>query len=81
MLIEFEFCTIFRFRESTKFGGGLLVEIAGAYVIVRQSHLEPDTCDSISGFPSVDKSRAVHCAMLIQRQTNVNDNDSSIQFM
>ena len=28
----------------------------------------------------MDKSRAVHCAMLIQRQNAVNDNDS-IQFM
>ena len=67
MLIEFEFCnvTIFRPRESIKSGGGWLVQVAGAYVIVSQSHLESDTCDSISGFPSVDKSRAVHCAMLI----------------
>ena len=81
MLIEFEFCTIFRPGESTKFGGGWLVEMTGAYVIVSQSHLEPDTRDSISGFPSVNKSRAVHCAMLIQRQNDVNDNDSSIQFM
>ena len=56
--------------------------MAGAYVIVSQSHLEPDVymwC--ISGFPSVDKSRAVDCAMLIQKQNDVNDNDSSIQFM
>ena len=83
MLIKFEFCTIFRPRESTKSGGGWLVEMAGAYVIlVSQIHIEPDTCDSISGFPSVDKSRAVQVrAMLIQRQNDVNDNDSSIQFM
>ena len=58
--------------------GGWLVEMAGAYVIVGQSHLEPDS-DSISGFPSVDKSRDVHCAMLIQRQYDINVNDSSIQ--
>ena len=41
MLIEFELCTIFRPRESTKSGGGWLDELAGAYVIVNQSHLEP----------------------------------------
>ena len=68
MLIEFEFCTIFRPRESTKSGSGWLVQMVGAYVIVglSQSHLEPD---SISGLPSVDKSicGTVHSDMLIQR--------------
>ena len=57
--------------------------MAGAYVIVglSESHLQPHTCDGLSGFPSVDKSRAVHCAMLIERQNDVNDNDFLIQFM
>ena len=73
MLIEFEICTIFRPRESTKSGGGWLVEMARAIQSLKRG--------SIFGFPSVDKSRAVHCAMLFQRQNDVNDNDSSIQFM
>ena len=80
MLIEFEFCTIFRPRESTKSGIGWLVQMAGAHLIVglSQSQLEPDR--SSLDFPVWTKA-SVHCALLILRQNDVNNNDSSIQFM
>ena len=58
--------------------------MAGAYLKVSQSHLERDRPSILVSldFPVWTKaSVGLNCAMLIQRQNDVNNKGSSIQFM